>query len=92
VIRRLFWLSLGAVLGVSGYRRAVALARSLSPVAQAGRMAGFLADVREGMAVYMERHPAGGRPTLEGHGERRHVRGQSVGRSRSRPDDDKDGR
>lgn len=31
MIRRLFWLSLGAALGVSGYRRATALARSLAP-------------------------------------------------------------
>ena len=32
MIRRLFWLVLGAVLGVSGYRKATALARSLRPV------------------------------------------------------------
>lgn len=31
MIRRTFWMGLGAVLGVSGYRRAAAVARSLSP-------------------------------------------------------------
>jgi hypothetical protein len=92
VIRRLFWLTLGAVLGVSGYRRVTALMRSLSPAAQAGRAGRFLADVREGMAAYMERQPLGRPSTLESHGERRQVRGQSAGQARSRPDEDKDGR
>jgi len=31
VIRRGFWLAVGATLGISGYRRASRLARSLSP-------------------------------------------------------------
>ena len=31
MIRRLFWLVLGAVLGVTGYRKATAFARSLRP-------------------------------------------------------------
>jgi hypothetical protein len=101
VIRRVFWLTLGAVLGIAGYRRALALARSLTPSAQAGRLAGFAADVRAGMAEYMERHPAGGASTLESHGERRQLRGGPGGPARparSRPpddhddDDDKDGR
>jgi hypothetical protein len=56
VIRRLFWLALGAVLGVAGYRRATALARSLRPAPRPASLAGFAADVREGMALYLERH------------------------------------
>jgi hypothetical protein len=66
MIRRLFWLVLGAVLGVTGYRRATALARSLRPAPRAG-LAGFAADVREGMGLYMERHAAPPASTLEGH-------------------------
>ena len=37
MIRRLFWLVLGAVLGVAGYRKATALARSLRPAPPAER-------------------------------------------------------
>jgi hypothetical protein len=91
VIRRSFWLTLGAVLGVTGYRRATALVRSVSPAAQAGRAAAFVADVREGMALYMERHHQPGGSTLEGYGERQHVRGRSAQRAAPRTDDDKDG-
>jgi hypothetical protein len=78
VIRRLFWLVLGAVLGVAGYRRATALARSLRPAPPAGRGGGvgasraltdFAADVREGMALYLERQ-ARAPSTLEGHARR----------------------
>jgi hypothetical protein len=88
VIRRLFWLLAGAVLGVTGYRRAGRLARSLRPTsairpagrvlravtwpghgpagragragspAAAGRVAPFLADVRDGMDIYLDRHAA----------------------------------
>ncbi|HUZ22214.1 MAG TPA: hypothetical protein VMV07_00455 [Streptosporangiaceae bacterium] len=34
MIRRAFWLVLGATLGVSGYRRARRLARALAPAAR----------------------------------------------------------
>jgi hypothetical protein len=58
-MRRLFWVSLGAVAGVAGYRRATAFVRSLRPAPKAaGSLASFTADVREGMASYMERQPA----------------------------------
>jgi hypothetical protein len=82
VIRRLFWLLAGAVLGVTGYRRAGRFARSLRPasaVRPAGRVlravarpghpavrpagqaarshvAPFLADVRDGMEIYLDQH------------------------------------
>jgi hypothetical protein len=67
MIRRLFWLLLGAALGVAGYRRAAALARTLNPARGAGGLAGFAADVREGMALYMARHSGDTPSTLEGH-------------------------
>ena len=85
MIRRLFWLVLGAVLGVTGYRRATALARSLRPVPGASGLAEFAADVREGMAVYMERQAQPPASTLEGHRRR----GLPAGRpeaSQTRPD------
>ena len=66
MIRRLFWLALGAVLGVTGYRKATALARSLRPAPRASGLAEFAADVREGMALYMERQARPPASTLEG--------------------------
>jgi hypothetical protein len=78
VIRRLFWLILGAVIGVAGYRRATMLARSISPGPRARELVRFAGDVREGMELYMERQPGQappvlggpqGRPTLTEHGE-----------------------
>jgi hypothetical protein len=66
VIRRLFWLTLGAVMGVAGYRRATALVRSLSPGHRARELTRFASDVREGMELYMERHPGQAPPTLGG--------------------------
>jgi hypothetical protein len=70
MIRRLFWLVLGAVLGVTGYRKATAIARSLRPAPRASALAEFAADVREGMAVYMERQAQPPASTLEGHRRR----------------------
>jgi len=70
MIRRLFWLVLGAVLGVAGYRKATMIARSLRPAPRASAIAEFAADVREGMAVYMERQAEPPASTLEGHRRR----------------------
>jgi hypothetical protein len=94
VIRRLFYLLLGAVLGIMGYRRATALARSLRPSPLPASLTGFAADVREGMALYMERHPGRAPSTLEAHERRGLTRGTSAspGRSRSHHDEPKDGR
>ena len=58
MIRRLFWLAVGAGLGVWALRRAQSLQQALRPEAVAGtaagtaqltaqRVSGFLADVRE---------------------------------------------
>lgn len=97
-MRRMFWLSLGAVIGVTGYRRVTALARSLRPQPSQGSLAGFAADVREGMALYMDRQAARAPANLEGHP------GRSLGpagpgghppeprRATSRNDELKDGR
>ena len=70
MMRRLFWLVLGAVLGVTGYRKATTIARSLRPAPRASALAEFAADVREGMAVYMERQAQPPASTLEGHRRR----------------------
>jgi len=106
MIRRLCWLVLGAVLGVTGYRKAAAVARSLRPVPRASGLAEFAADVREGMALYMARQARPPASTLEGHRRRglpegRPAPGGPPGRptpgGRARPaghhrDDMKDGR
>ena len=96
MIRRLFWLVLGAVLGVTGYRKATAFARALRPAPRASGLAEFAADVREGMALYMERQAGPPASTLEGHRRR----GLPAGRpeaTQPRPDNNhhdelKDGR
>ena len=78
MIRRLFWMIVGALLGVTGYRRAGRLARAMRPGRRpAGRLAVrgtggtggtavFLRDVRAGMDEYLDRHPRHPGPTLEG--------------------------
>ncbi len=66
MIRRLFWLTLGAALGVAGYRRLTALARAVSPAARASGLTRFAGDVRDGMQLYMERQPASRDSSLEG--------------------------
>ena len=93
--RRLFWLGLGAVLGVTGYRKATAIVRSLRPVPRASALAGFAADVREGMAVYMERQAQPPASTLEGPRRRGLPAGGPAGQPRPdthNPDERKDGR
>jgi hypothetical protein len=91
VIRRLFWLTLGAVLGVTGYRRLTAAIKSVSPRHQLQGLAGFTDDVREGMALYMERHPDRSALTLEDQTARPELPA-ARGRGRRRTDDLKDGR
>jgi len=82
MIGRLFWLVLGAVLGVAGYRRLTALARSVSPAGRAQALARFAADVREGMQIYTERQPGDQPSTLEGQQGRRELPGPGAGRAR----------
>jgi len=85
-MRRMFWLSVGAVLGVTGYRRVTALARSLRPEPQRNTLTGFAADVREGMAIYMDRQAGRAPAALDAPPTR------GPGRGSSRNDDLKDGR
>jgi hypothetical protein len=66
MIRRLLWLVLGAVLGITGYRRLSAAARALLPVTRARQLTRFAADVRDGMQIYMERQSSRAPLTLEG--------------------------
>jgi hypothetical protein len=82
MIRRLFWLVLGAVLGVAGYRRLTAFTRSFSPAVRARDAAAFAADVREGMHIYMEQQPGDRPSTLEGQRGRRELPGPGAGRAR----------
>jgi hypothetical protein len=65
MIRRLFWLTLGAALGVAAYRRLAALGRAVFPAARLRGLARFAGDVREGMQLYMERQPGSRASTLE---------------------------
>jgi hypothetical protein len=68
MIRRLFWMTIGAVAGVTGYRRLSRLARALQPQARGrnrpggrgghGSLAVFLGDVRDGMELYVNRRSA----------------------------------
>jgi hypothetical protein len=76
VIRRLLWMTIGAVAGVTGYRRVSQLARAMNPAARRrarrggsagyGGLAEFLGDVREGMEEYLNRRAGPRGPTLEG--------------------------
>jgi hypothetical protein len=75
MIRRLFWMIVGALLGVTGYRRVTRLARAITlrgpaPGKQRGQdwassAALFARDVRDGMELYADRHPRLAGRTLE---------------------------
>ena len=77
MIGRFCWLLAGAVLGVTGYRRASRLIRSMRPGSLARRTAArggaagrlalgpFTRDVRDGMEIYLAHHSAPPRPALE---------------------------
>jgi hypothetical protein len=67
VIRRLFWLTLGAALGITGYRKVTALARSFTPAVRARELTQFAGDVREGMEIYRQRQLAAPRQAIAGH-------------------------
>jgi hypothetical protein len=76
MIRRLFWMSVGAAAGVSGYRRVTRLARAIQPQARGrnrpgsrgghGSLAVFLGDVRDGMELYVNRRSVPPGPALDG--------------------------
>lgn len=92
MIHRVFWLTLGAAAGVAGYRRAARLARAVSPAARAAGVARFAADVRDGMELYLERHPTPGASTLGSHRGVVQVPGTPADRADSRTHHTKDGR
>ena len=107
-MRRLFWVSAGAVLGATGYRRvtpagargrrgraAATAPRSGSgvPGALARGAARFARDVRDGMELYTDRHPGLAGRTLEGQQARaRRPAGEGRGRAHPGTDYAKDGR
>jgi hypothetical protein len=78
MIRRVFWLTVGAAGGIMGYRRVAALGQRLSGKGAAGRrgltpggtiratraVRSFSRDVRDGMELYSARRPRGVGPTL----------------------------
>jgi hypothetical protein len=78
MMRRMFWIIVGALLGVTGYRRVSRLARAVTPGGRRDRRevprtqdwargaALFARDVREGMELYTDRHPKLAGRTLEG--------------------------
>jgi hypothetical protein len=78
VIRRGFWVLLGAAAGIAGYRKAEQFARQPTRAARqtvrtardaasaARETARFARDVRDGMDEYIARHPRSERPTLSG--------------------------
>jgi hypothetical protein len=101
-MRRLFWVIAGALLGVTGYRRATQLARAVRTGGRRGgapggehrpawlrgqrrdagwprRVALFARDVRDGMQLYLDRHPLPAGPTLEGQRTRARRSRQAAG-------------
>lgn len=60
MIRRGFWLAVGAASGIMAYRRLERLADR----SWARETIRFTRDVREGMGVYLARQPGEARPNL----------------------------
>ena len=60
MIRRLLWLTIGAVLGVTGYRKAAAKMNAAARVLHGGdhgqEVVDFARDVRDGMRIYRSGH------------------------------------
>lgn len=100
MIRRLFWLTLGAVLGISAYRRATAVARAIMPGPRAREITSFAGDVREGMQIYRQRQLQASRPALEGRPDQtepdrtgsNHTGSNHTGPNQTGPDQAEDGR
>ncbi len=91
MIRRLFWLSAGAAVGIAAYRRVTALARSVSPGTRIRGLTRFLADVREGAEAYSERQPGATASTLDINRGNKQLSGPPAERARYRTDHVKDG-
>lgn len=70
MIRRSFWLILGAAAGIGAYRRVAALgkrARDRKITGAARETVRFTRDVREGMHLYTSRRDQAPRSTLSKH-------------------------
>lgn len=78
MIRRGFWLIVGAAAGIMGYRRASSVTRQVAEALGARQKKPgavrrhwaretirFTRDVREGMDLYMRRHEGDRPPTLD---------------------------
>lgn len=60
MIRRVFWLTLGAAGGIMGYRRIARLSRrslARDTIRATREVRSFSRDVREGMELYSARRP-----------------------------------
>ncbi|HTU74592.1 MAG TPA: hypothetical protein VMG38_13840 [Trebonia sp.] len=60
MIRRVFWLALGVVGGIMGYRRLTRFSRrglARDTIRATREMRSFSRDVREGMELYSARRP-----------------------------------
>ena len=67
MIRRAFWLTVGAAGGIMGYRRVARLARrsvAADAIRATREVQGFSRDVREGMELYSVRRARAIGPTL----------------------------
>jgi hypothetical protein len=74
VIRRVFWVTLGAAGGIVGYRRLVRLSRrglARDTIRATREIRGFSRDVREGMELYSARRPRAVGSTLPDNKQRR---------------------
>lgn len=70
MIRRGFWIAVGVAGGIMGYRRVAALGRRVGGARnrQVTREAvRFTRDVRDGMELYIARHPRPAGSTLSTH-------------------------
>lgn len=99
MIRRGFWLFVGAAGGIMGYRRASALTRQVSETlsARPGRPRAvkrhwaretirFTRDVREGMDIYLTRREDTSSPTLGQGASASTPRKQSIHQTQKRED------
>jgi hypothetical protein len=106
MMRRLFWVIVGALLGVTGYRRLRRLTRAVTLGGRRDSAPGrawvpwalFARDVREGMELYADRHPRLAGRTLEGQQARARrpqgagPRDDDAGRAQTRVEYAKEGR
>ena len=77
MIRRVFWVTLGAAGGIMGYRRLARLSRrglAHDTIRATREVRSFSADVREGMELYSARRPRAIGPTLRQNDNDPHVK------------------